>query len=885
VSLYEKNLQALAQHHPELVARLQQGIDTSHIAVEMAHSGTPRLLVTTPTGEQVAIHNEAAPLASASQSANSLQLEKEGIFILLGFGLGYLALEILKKLDKGHVLLICEIDVGIFHMALCLTDLAPLLHSEQVKILVGDDIPLTQWIDTFSAKYLLSKIALIKYHPAARLASESYRRLENQVADKTRTLDVNAATLFALGRVTMQNLFTNMPWVHRLPGVKRLANLFPGRPGIVVAAGPSLEKNFRLLKDVKGKAVIIAVDTVLRLLLPHGILPDIVVTLDPQELNYKKFRDLALEPSVPLVCHPISYPEIIKNYPGKKFITGTPYPIYHWFAPFWEEKGNIDVNTQSVGHMAFNLAMLLGVDPIVFIGLDLCFSQDKIHAGNLSEGMTSRDQCRADLAWTTDIFGAQVESIVAYKSFQRIFEEGIQEIQAHCIDATEGGVRLVGTQVMRLREVIDEYCQVEPLDIAGTISAVASDTAEPEVGPLLEELRCMQTKIRAMVKASRRILYYVQALQKMQQTGQTTSPRYMRLASLVEEATSYMKEQADILSLLPEHAYQLELYMSQQHIVDIDDMEEGEERFTRQLERAQVYYRALQGVLDPLAQGIRTLIRHLQTAQALAQRHAESGTSLQLALAYKELGHYERAAALFAPYLQQAPPPPEVLYHLAAMYVSQGRYQEALPLVDKGKRIYPSFHGMQKLYDECQQKVACWEERQRQACQPEANGDTQSLAEALLEAGNFYFRVQDLERAEAAYQKVLAAYPHLPEVHYHLAHTYFAQEDFATGLAELEAVLTLTPDNPVVYRDLGLVACKHGKYHEAERFFQQAIALAPDAAYPYELLGDLYVQRGAWVQAAQVYEALLRLHPDRVDVLPTLASLYHQQIAVSSNKH
>jgi tetratricopeptide (TPR) repeat protein len=640
-----------------------------------------------------------------------------------------------------------------------------------------------------------------------------------------------------------------------------------------------------LLKEAKGKAVIIAVDTVLRLLLPHGILPDIVVTLDPQELNYKKFRDLALDASVPLVCHPISYPEIVKNYPGKKFVTGTSYPIYRRFAPCWEEKGNIDVNTQSVGHMAFNLAQLLGVDPIVFIGLDLCFSQDKIHAGNLSEGMTSRDQCRADLAWTTDIFGAQVESIVAYKSFQRIFEEGIQELNALCIDATEGGVRLAGTQVMRLREVIDEYCQVAPLDIAGTISAVASDTAEPEAGNLLAELRRMHTRVRAMVKASRRILHYTQALQKMQQAEQTTSPRYARLASRVEEATSHMKKQTDILSLLPEHAYQLELYMSQQHIVDIDDMEEGEERFTRQLERAQVYYRALQGVLDPLAQGISTLIRHLQTAQALAQRQAESGASLQLALAYKELGHYERAAALFAHCLQQEAPPPEALYHLAAMHVSQGQYRAALSLVDQGRGVYPHYHGMQKLYDECRQKVTHWEERQRQACQPQADSDSQSLAEAFLEAGNFYFRVQDLERATAAYQKVLAAYPHLPEVHYHLAHTYFAQEDFADGLAELEAVLTLAPDNPVVYRDLGLVACKYGKYREAERFLQQAIALAPDDAYPYELLGDMYVQRGAWLQAAQVYEALLRLHPDRVDILPTLASLYHQQIDVSSNKH
>lgn len=883
MNTYARNLQALARRHAELVERLQHGVETSHITIQQARSGVARLLVTTPEGGQVFIHNEDDPLASARETVGNLPLADGGLCILLGFGLGYLALDLLKKLDKKHFLLICETDLGMFHTALGLTELEPLLLSEQVQLLVGEDIAVAQWLAAFGATYLNAKALLVKYEPCCRLAPERYQRLEKQVVEQTQVLIINTNTLLALGRLTMENQFANLPWVLRHPGVQRLANLLVGRPGIVVAAGPSLEKNFLLLKEAKGKAVIIAVDTVLPLILPHGILPDIVVTLDPQEINYTKFRDLALDPSVPLVYTPQSYPDIVKNYPGKKFATGMLGSIYQRFAPFWEEKGNIVVNAQSVTHVAFNLAQLLGVDPIVFVGLDLCFSPQKTHASNLG---VATDALPSDGAiWTTDIFGERVRTLTLFKSFQHFFEQVIQHIAVPCINATEGGVRLAGAQVMRLREVIDAYCQVAPLDIAGTISAAALAPEASDVAGLLTELRQVRRQARTMLRISRKILRYVRGLQQMQDAGQTTHPRYVRLSILAEKATGYMREQEGLLNLLPSYAYRLELYMSQPHIIAIDSMEDGEERFTRQLERARVYYQGLVEVLDPFSQALGSLMKYLETEQALVCQHAQPGAELRRALQYKALGRYEDAIALCKQCLQAEPTHPEALYHLAAMYMQQGRYRDALPLIEKGWDGLPHGLGLHQLYDACRQKMAHWEERVHQARQIDAPAECHNPTEALLEAGNFYFRAQELERAKTEYQHVLAIHPHLPEAHYHLAHTYFAAGDFVAGVGALEETLRLAPDNPVVYRDLGLVASAHGEYHQAEHFFQKAIELKPDDASLYEGLGDVYVRRGAWLQAAQAYEALLGLEPQRLDVLQTLAGVYQKQITAAVEQH
>ena len=51
-------------------------------------------------------------------------------------------------------------------------------------------------------------------------------------------------------------------------------------PAIVVAAGPSLNKNIDELKRAKGKAFIIAVDTAIKPLLKKGIIPDMFAIVD-----------------------------------------------------------------------------------------------------------------------------------------------------------------------------------------------------------------------------------------------------------------------------------------------------------------------------------------------------------------------------------------------------------------------------------------------------------------------------------------------------------------------------------------------------------------------------------------------------------------------------
>ena len=107
------------------------------------------------------------------------------------------------------------------------------------------------------------------------------------------------------------NILANTPTIIRSPGVKRLFNRFENLPAIIVGAGPSLDKNVTLLREVKDRAVIIAVDRTLGLLLPLGITPHLVPSIDYSKINYdEKYAPHQLEEKLFMVSAQTVYHKI-----------------------------------------------------------------------------------------------------------------------------------------------------------------------------------------------------------------------------------------------------------------------------------------------------------------------------------------------------------------------------------------------------------------------------------------------------------------------------------------------------------------------------------------------------------------------------------------------
>ncbi|MDZ4855637.1 MAG: 6-hydroxymethylpterin diphosphokinase MptE-like protein, partial [Nitrospirota bacterium] len=269
MNFLEQNLAIMESRDPELALLMRSNIDCSHIEVlQSLQPDVPTARVTLPSGENVLLHNLEDPIGSAVRSAEKHDMKAANGSVLLGCGLGYLARELARKVEEKHTIIICEADAAILKTALTHVDLHEVLDSDYIRILVGAQIPLQDWIARLATKFMTAKVDIISFGPSVHLNPKAYGELEAIAQKESTAIMLNRNTTLKAGGRMMENTLLNFPEVLHSAGVKHLENLFQGRPAVLVAAGPSLEKNIHLLRELEGRAVIIAVDTALRLLLP-----------------------------------------------------------------------------------------------------------------------------------------------------------------------------------------------------------------------------------------------------------------------------------------------------------------------------------------------------------------------------------------------------------------------------------------------------------------------------------------------------------------------------------------------------------------------------------------------------------------------------------------
>ena len=875
-SLYHGNFAVLKQRLPVLAKQVSRDVPVDAIEEVRPMDGYINVRFTDADGASRWLYTQD-PVAHAKKAVDKYPIGPEGVVVLLGFGMGYLTQELLLRMDKGHVLIVCERSEALFRLAMERVDLRPLLKDPRVEFVVGDHPEqLDKLLATHSVKYMLtSRLVTLRQGSACRIDPVGYEKIQERVNDKLKVYQVNKRTRLGLEHLMLKNSLANVHQVMRMPGVNRLKNLFRGIPAIIVSAGPSLQNNLAVLKAAQGKAVIIACDTVLRLLVPNGITPDLTVTADPQETSYRKFRDIPIDRNSYLVCHPINYPDMISTFAGGRFAIGSSMGVFRWLSKYWEEKGQVDIGSQSVAHMAFNLACLIGAGPIIFIGQDFCFYDNKKYAGHLSKGSPWEKRMQRGLTKTVsgrDIFDQPVETENLFLSFKVLMEDLIKRSKVTCINATEGGLGLKGATLMTLHDAVEQYGLPDGIDVKGKIRAVCDETIQVNLPGMRHELAQTKKQAEELLRDSQKILKYVRTARQVTRRTPAGPEAYGALSERLEKRTAKFKEKEKFLNMLGEYTVALELYMTSQRVLEIDSVEDPAERFKKQVTRAGVYYRGLLRVLKPFVAGVKTVLERLDDIEALDSAPPKGVPELIHAMVrLKRIGCYDRAIAVGRRVLSEHPTHPEALLHLGEIAWIQHHPAEAQEYVNRmgttGKR--PARADL--LFNRCLEKAEAWDDKVGEAI-------AQYQVPHPLQNANFYYRVGDYDRAIVRYQELIQKAPTW-EAYYHLAHALIGKDDRDQAVTRLEQALALSPDNPMIYRDLGLLALDNGLDEIAERFWMEAVQLKPDDPRLYELLSDLYLKQGQMTKAGGVLEALAQLQPDRQDVIATLARIYQHVIA------
>ncbi|TAJ30686.1 MAG: DUF115 domain-containing protein [Nitrospirae bacterium] len=875
MSFFEQNLAIMEKRDPELAALMRSDLDCSQIEVLPSHQpDVPTARVTLPSGEKVLLHNMEDPIGSAQRSAEKQEMKAGNASVLLGFGLGYLALELARKSTKKHLIIICEVDPAVLKTALRQVDLSAVLDSDYIKVLVGSDIPLQEWIHKLSTQCMTAQVDVILYGPSSQLHPEKYERLKEIAQNEHRALILNRNTVLKAGRLMMDSILLNFPEVLQSAGVKRLENLFKGRPAILVAAGPSLEKNVHLLRELDGRAVIISVDTALRLLLPLGIKPDIVTTIDFNKINFEKFKNVPIDQDISLVYHPGGYYESIRAFQGPKFTSSwVPNRVPNWLMQYVDNKGSVPSGT-TVAHLSFFLARHMGCDPLVFIGQDLAFPRKQVHAGDLS--LWHIDM--SEMEMIEDIFGEPVGTMTSFKHAIYHFEKAFKDTQATIIDATEAGAKKQGAHPMRLREVIEEYCNLPSMDIKGALRRASEEPEAVRMDELLRDMEFISAELGLVKKECGEILGVARKLKKKIDKGEMDDDQFVKLSVLAEKLTQAMDSHGRALHLMGEQNYALELYMVQHMVATIDEIEDIDQKITRQVERAAVYYPSVSKAADIFKKPLEHLIHRLKRAQELKAlpllADATADDWYQRALAYSKIEDRREALQSVEEALTRDPDHVPALKLLTRLYLDGNRTREALDALERLQRLMRSDRKLDGLMQEAQAKHQSWEER---TARLKAEFAGKIREESLEESGWFYYRTKDYQRAVSKLEQAVEQQP-TAEIYAKLGHARLKHGDTEGAVEAWEQALALDPKRADLFKELGLLTLDQGHKGQAEQFFQEAFLLEPDDAESCEKLAQLYLERGAYAEAGICYENVMRLNPDRKELLPQIVAMYRKQV-------
>jgi hypothetical protein len=505
-------------------------------SVERARSGKFTLRYTTTGQDGVYLHSPYDPLREAEQYADRLleDYPEGSLTVIFGLGLGYQALQLAARLPQDERIIVIEPHWELIYLAFCHMDLRPLLTRQNLTITSN----------TTGAGLLshMNSVELAGFKGLRLASNPSFERLPlaggySDVANRLRyemmAVGGNLQTLMVMGEMQQMNILLNFEQILHNPPFRNLIGRFSGRPAVIVSAGPSLEKNMHRLKELSDRALIIAVDTATKPLIRAGVTPHLVVTGDPQEANARHLWDVDL-PETYLIAEPQSPVSAVARWTGKRFICSFHDNMMQWVDKLLGDRGRLNV-WGSVAVMAWDTAVKLDCDPIVFIGQDLSFPGGRTYASGTYFETEEHQEMTAEqlklkgetLIEMTDIFGESVlTNRQMYAYFNYLSDQFLRPDARNrkIINATEGGI-LHGPQVtvMSLDEAISEYMQ-SPWDVMGQLASshaipdtYMADAALAETERMLGELR------RAAESCHRGVEFVTRTIDALKSMDETAS--------------------------------------------------------------------------------------------------------------------------------------------------------------------------------------------------------------------------------------------------------------------------------------------------------------------------------------------------------------------------
>lgn len=304
------------------------------------------------------IHSRYDPVAEANTFIKKQYFNKTPyLFILIGPGLNYIKNSISTLYPKAKILSL-HIDQRMYQF----------IEKSELNWFYGDSKKLHSVLADFIPDFQLLETKIIKWKPCTNIFPDNTKFIESTIHQFFLERKGSIFTTGSFGRLWLRNISLNI--------FKKRYFLFPGIINstiIITAPGPSLSDSLELLKLNRGKYILAALSSSLPALNYAGILPDFIFHTDPGYWAKEHLKSIT-DNNIPIIMSlsssfysDIKNPIILINQ-GSYIEKSLLQDIF----PKISEHG-------TVAGTAYLYFRKITKNPIIFIGLDLCYKDVQEH--------------------------------------------------------------------------------------------------------------------------------------------------------------------------------------------------------------------------------------------------------------------------------------------------------------------------------------------------------------------------------------------------------------------------------------------------------------------------------------------------------------------------
>ncbi len=351
----------------------------------------------------------------------------------MGFGISSLAEKDCEQID------VFESDINIIR-AVCQYGNLPKMYCEWKTLRIHYDPDFTKFVRAQEMADF-DNTEIIIYQPFIKnITNPSIRQKFEELFLVDSSIRNQEGLMYSNFRVNERLIDKN---------VDELKDKFEGKDVYIIAAGPSLDNNIELLKNKPLNSVILATGTVFKKLINLGIDIDYVVVSDSNVRVRSQIIGMEREKAGLIILSTASK-HFADTYCGEKYIAYQ--KDYELSQKVAKEKGNmLYASGGSVTTLALDIAINLCAKRIIFLGLDLAYTNNLAHATGTSrrehkgtEGLTPVESVDGGVVYANNSF-------IMYRHW---IENRIKDVNIPIIDATEGGAKIKGTMICNLAEIL-----------------------------------------------------------------------------------------------------------------------------------------------------------------------------------------------------------------------------------------------------------------------------------------------------------------------------------------------------------------------------------------------------------------------------------------------